>query len=393
MSSVRVVVASAATAVLCGGLAAAFLFCLDAVTATRSEQTWLVWCLPVIGFVLGLALDRFGAAAAAGMSLVIGGLVDGTSLPPRLAPQVVLATLLTHLGGGSAGREGTAVQMGAGVADVVARRCHVEDGAARRLVIAAGVAAGFGAVFGTPWAGALFAIEVPVLRRLQWRQAPITIAAAILGDVVARACGATHTLLPRPAPLPLSLAVGLRWCVVGVVVAAVAVAFIVAVRELKRVGERALPARSTRLAIGGVVVVVLWRLWGNETVLGLGVPSIVAALDGSTLSPTFWLAKFATTVVTVGSGFVGGEVTPLFGIGAGLGHALSSVVGLPTTLAAAVCMCALLATATRTPLAVIVMAVELFGAAMWPHLVVVVLVAAVLAHRFGIYAAQRSPNA
>jgi H+/Cl- antiporter ClcA len=392
VNAARVVVAGGITAALCGVFAAAFLLSLDIVTTTRSTFPLLIWCLPVIGLLLGAAIDRFGTAAAPGMSLVIDGLVDGTALPPRLAPQVVVGTLLTHLGGGSAGREGTAVQMGAGTAELVARRFHVVDATARRVVITAGVAAGFGAVFGTPWAGALFAIEVPVVRRLQLKLAPIAVMAALLGDVVARACGATHTSLPQPPLLTLSVDVFARWCAVAVVVAAVTIAFVVALRELKRLGERHIPARGVRLALGGVVVVVLWRAWGDDTVLGLGVPSIVASLDGSPVSPMYWLAKFATTVVTVGSGFVGGEVTPLFGIGASLGQALSSLVGLPSTLTAAVCMCALLAAATRTPLAVVVMALELFGATVWPHVLVVVVVAAVLAARFGIYGAQRSPT-
>jgi H+/Cl- antiporter ClcA len=139
-------------------------------------------------------------------------------------------------------------------------------------------------------------------------------------------------------------------------------------------------------------MLVLWRSWGSDDVLGLGVPSIVAALDNGAVSSWYWLAKFIATVITVGSGFVGGEVTPLFGIGAALGHAMSSHIGLPPTLTAAVCMGALLATATRTPLAIIVMTLEFFGAAIAPHVVLVVLVAGVAAHRFGIYSAQRTPG-
>ncbi len=394
MSRLLLACATLVVAAACGIAAAGFLGALDAVTMARTTTPLLIWALPLLGLLLGAAIDRFGVAAAPGMSLVVDGLVEGVALPTRLAPQVVLGTLATHLAGGSAGREGTAVQMGAGIGDVVARALHVHDSPQnRRLLITAGVAGGFAAVFGTPWAGALFALEVPVLRRLQWRWAPAALISAFLGDAVARRLGATHTAFAAPLQLSFSLDVAARWVVVAGVVAATTIAFVVAVREVKRALERHVPRRPLRLALGGVLMLVLWRSWGSDDVLGLGVPSIVAALDGGAVSSWYWLAKFIATVITVGSGFVGGEVTPLFGIGAALGHAMSSHIGLPPTLTAAVCMGALLATATRTPLAIVVMTLELFGASVAPHVVLVVLIAALPARRFGIYGAQRVSGA
>lgn len=382
--------ATISIAALCGVAAAGFLGALDVVTEARSATPLLIWSLPVLGFLLGAAIDRFGTAAAPGMALVVDGLVDGVALPTRLAPQVVLGTLVTHLGGGSAGREGTAVQMGAGIGDLVARTLHLDDSAHnRRLLLTAGVAGGFAAVFGTPWAGALFAIEMPVLHRLPWRWAPAALISAFLGDAVARRLGATHAAFAAPAHVSFSFDVAARWVVVAGVVAATTIGFVVAVREVKRALEQRVPRRPFRLALGGAVMIVLWRTWGSDNILGLGVPSMVAAVDGGAVSEWYWLAKFAATVVTIGSGFVGGEVTPLFGVGAALGHAMSSHIGLPPTLTAAVCMGALLATATRTPLAIVVMMLELCGVSIAPHLIVVVLVAALPARRFGIYGAQR----
>lgn len=372
---------------LCGVASAAFLWLLDEVTTLRGQHTWLPWTLPVIGVLIGVVYLRWGRPVQRGTGLVIDTLHDGgPPLPLRMAPMVLAGTLATHLGGGSAGREGTAVQMGASLADQLARLLGIK--VLRPVLISAGVAGGFGSVFGTPVAGIVFALELAVIGRMEARGLLALVVAALVGDQVTRALGIVHTPYPAVlAPAFTPLLVG-KLCALALAVALVAVVFIELTHAIRRVLERQVPLAPLRLALGGLAVVLLWRVTGDDY-LGLGVPTIVRAFHDPSLPPWAFAAKLGLTALTIGSGFIGGEVTPLFFIGATLGAAAAHVLGLPLPLAAALGMAALFGAAANTPLALAIMAVELCGASLLPHVVLVTCVAWALTGARGIYAAQR----
>ncbi|RYF11729.1 MAG: chloride channel protein, partial [Deltaproteobacteria bacterium] len=183
---------------LCGVASGLLLLLLEHATRLRLEHPWLVYGLPLAGLVMGAGYERFGKPIAAGSNLVIDTLyAGGPKLPARLAPMVLLGTVMTHLFGGSAGREGTAVQMGAGLADVLAH--HVPWGRAlRRHFLTAGIAGGFASVFGTPLAGTLFALEVVVVGRLEYVALLPALVAAVVGDAVTRSMGVRHMAVAAP---------------------------------------------------------------------------------------------------------------------------------------------------------------------------------------------------
>jgi len=298
-------------------------------------------------------------------------------------PMVLIGTVLTHLFGGSAGREGTAVQMGASMTDWLAHRLRL-DATLRRQLLAAGVAGGFGSVFGTPIAGTVFGLEFIVLGKLEYDALVPALVAATVGDVVTRGLGIVHTAYPLAPHVDLSWQVAGALAVIAIAVAATAMAFIELTHWLK--GLRSSWNLGVRMAIGGAVVVAMWQLVGTDAYLGLGVPGIVAAFAAA---PWYAFAlKLVFTAVTLGSGFLGGEVTPLFFIGATLGGALAPVLGVPAPLAAAVGMAAMFGTAAKAPLALSIMAVELCGASVLPHVVVVSVLAYVLTGRRSIYPSQ-----
>jgi H+/Cl- antiporter ClcA len=349
----------------------------------------LIFCLPLTGFALGAVLERVGKPVQAGSNLIIDTLHDGgPELPWRLAPGVLVGTVLTHLFGGSAGREGAAVQMGAGLADALAHRLACTR-PLRQHFLAAGVAGGFGSVFGTPIAGALFGLEFVVLGQIDYAALLPAVVAAVVGDMVTRSLGVVHTPYPTAAPLPLTPGMLLRWAAFAAAIALTGAVFIELTRWLKACLAICAPRLRWRMAAGGLAVVVLWQLAGTSAYLGLGVPGILRAFTDPTQPPQTFALKLVFTAVTLGSGFLGGEVTPLFFMGAALGNTLAGLLGLPLDLAAGLGMAGLFASAANTPLALTVMAVELLGREALPHAAIVCVLAYLLAGNRSIYSAQR----
>jgi H+/Cl- antiporter ClcA len=385
-------------AVAVGSASAFFLWSLDALTKVRFANPWLLWLLPVGGFAIGWLYHHYGKNASAGSNLLIDEIHQpGAAVPRRMAPLVLLGTLATHLFGGSAGREGTAVQMGGGIAAAFARVLKL-DAASVRLLLMAGVAAGFGSVFGTPIAGAVFALEVLVIGRMQYDALIPCFIASLVADWTCAAWGVGHT------HYHVAVAAASRidpWLFGKVVLSAIVFGLAGALfsfcsHKLADLFKRFIPRPELRPVAGGLLVIGLFFLSGTPDYLGLGVlgdrPESVTlpAMFGSMEIPAgAWMWKLAFTVITLASGFKGGEVTPLFFIGAALGNTLALAMGAPVDLFAALGFVAIFAGATNTPLASTLLGMELFGAGNGLYLATACIVAYRFSGHTGIYAAQR----
>ena len=375
--------------VLCGSSSALFLWLLERATAFRTGHEVIVYTLPVAGLAIGWIYERFGRSIQAGNNLVIDTIHgDGPEIPLRMAPMVLAGTVLTHVFGGSAGREGTAVQMGASITDWLSHRLRVGKDV-RRQLLAAGVAGGFGSVFGTPIAGMVFGLEFIVLGRIEYDALVPALVAAVIGDMTTRALGIGHTHYPALPHVPLTPMLLLKWLVFAAVVALVTTAFIELTHFIKKRGEKHIPRLPLRMFLGGLVVVGLWKLVGTSDYLGLGVPMIVRAFEDPNLPVYAFALKLVFTAVTLGAGFLGGEVTPLFFVGAALGSVLARLLGIPIELGAGVGLAAVFAASSNTPLALSIMAMELLGAPVFPHVVIVCVLAYLLSGHRSIYPAQR----
>lgn len=361
---------------LVGGLVglavAGFLWSLDWVTRLFWQYPGLFYVLPGFGWLGAQLYERLGRQAAAGTNLIIDQIHEpGGGVPLRMAPLVWLGTLLTHLGGGSAGREGTAVQMGGGIAGGLARFLGLSGPDLSRMLMS-GVAAGFGAVFGTPLAGTIFAMEVLTQGQIRLAATVPCLIAAAVGDQVVHLAGIAHTHYAIGEWGDTSVLDGwllAKVCLASVLFGLTSLLFVRLTHGVQRVLERTVPPPGLRPIIAAVALWGLVLVVGSRDYLGLGVNPNPANPHGVTLQSCFheggatswsWFWKLVFTAVTVGGGLRGGEVTPLFFIGAAVGNATARAVHAPVGLLAALGFLAVFAGGAKTPLACTLMAVELF---------------------------------
>jgi H+/Cl- antiporter ClcA len=392
----------AGMAAFVGSVSACFLWSLEQVTRARFANEWLIWLLPAGGFAVAWMYAKVGGRAAEGSNLLIDEIHQpAAGVPRRLAPLILLGTLMTHLVGGSAGREGTALQMGGGIAGMVARWGRLPAHRVRVLLMA-GVAAGFGSVFGTPLAGAVFAVEVLVVGRMAYTALAPCFIAALVAHWVCLGWGARHDAYPMVEvvhPLP-DLGLMGKVLVAAVAFGLTAAAFAASSHKLAEVWKKWVPSPEFRAAMGGFLLIGLVFLAGTRDYLGLGV--LAQHPDSLHLAGMFreagvpghaWLWKFAFTVVTLAAGFKGGEVTPLFFIGAALGNSLALAMGAPVDLFAALGFVAVFAAATKTPLACTFMGMEIFGAGLGIPLAAACFAACAISGERSIYTSQRRVRA
>ncbi len=346
--------------ILCGSASAVFLLSLEYVTGLRENHSWLIWLLPAGGLVSGVLYHYYGRTSEKGNALIFAEINQPQKqVPLIMAPLVYLGTVITHLFGGSAGREGTAVQMAGAISDKVARllRLDPED---RRLLLTAGVSAGFASVFGTPLAGAIFALEVSFLKRFRYEAIFPSFIAAVIADYTCRFWQVGHTGYSIPLVPSLTPVLWLWAVFAGLAFGLCAFVFIHSTDYLKDTFKKYISYPPLRLVAGGLVVALLLQITGAATFAGLGVPVISSAFYLE-LPPADFLIKLILTAITLGAGFKGGEVTPLFFIGAVLGNALAYFVPLPLALLAGMGFVAVFCGATNTPVASTVLGMELFG--------------------------------
>ncbi len=402
---------------LAGTASAAFLAALDRATDTRTDHPGIVWALPLAGLAVAFAYHRHGGDANRGSGLLIDEIHQPRAwIPRRMAPMVGIGSVVSHLFGASVGREGAALQMSGSLTDLVARRLRLPGGE-RRILLVAALAGGFGGMFGVPLAGAVFGIEVQAVRptgaELLRRARRVTTQEELrgrAGDALARWSSFAPMIWPSlvasfvadavvrklvehdraVTALHSHLDVDLfgRVALVGVACGLASLAFVGATDSVRHFTRRFVTSPPLRAVAGGVAVLALMSVFGRQY-LGLSLGLGEEALAGQDTSLWVPLLKIAFTAVCLGTGYVGGEVTPLFVVGATTGAATAPLIGLDPLIGAAVGFVAVFAAAASTPVACAVMAGEIFGWGLSLPAAVACLAALSCSSHRGIYPTQR----
>ncbi|MGO4912355.1 voltage-gated chloride channel family protein [Leeuwenhoekiella sp. W20_SRS_FM14] len=372
---------------IAGSISAFFLISLDWVTNYREAHLWIIALLPLGGFIVGLSYHLFGNSVVKGNNLLLEEFHNPKKIIPfKMAPLVLFGTLATHLFGGSAGREGTAVQIGGAVADQFTKIFNLSN-RDRKILLIAGISAGFASVFGTPLAGGIFALEVLILGRIRLDAIVPSFLAAVLADYFCTLWNVTHTQYHIDS-ITVMNPQNLIWALLaGIIFGLVSMLFSKSTHFWSALFKRYIKYPPLRPFVGGAIIAIAVYALGTTKYIGLGIPTIVDSFTMSMNSYDF-LIKILFTSFTLGAGFKGGEVTPLFYIGATLGNALIWFVPLPIDLLAGMGFVAVFAGATNTPIACTVMGIELFGIESGVFIALACSTAYLFSGHSGVYASQ-----
>ena len=346
--------------VVSGSASAFFLVALDWVTQIREKNNWLIWLLPIGGLLIGLGYHYWGKSVVKGNNLLLEEYENPQKIIPlKMAPLIFFGTLITHLFGGSAGREGTAVQMGGAIADQFTKLFQL-DASERKTILILGISAGFASIFGTPLAGALFALEVVYFSKINFKTILLSFFVAYIAYFTVELWHVKHTHYAILFVPEISF-MTLFWVLLAsILFGLAAMLFSRSTHFWGHLFSKTISFSPLRPFVGGCIIALAVYFIGTTKYIGLGIPMIVDAFSNPNTSYDF-LLKILFTGFTLGAGFKGGEVTPLFFVGATLGSTLSLIVPLPIALLAGMGFVAVFSGATHTPIACTVMGMELFG--------------------------------
>lgn len=384
---VRWLVLAGLTGLACGLAGAAFTWCVAQATALRGAHPWLLYCMPLAGLVIVFSYRAAGMENDSGTNQIIASVRGETRPPARLGPLIFLGSVLTHLTGGSAGREGAALQIGGSISAGLGRLLRVDE-RNTNTIIQCGMAGLFSALFGAPVAATVFTLEVVSVGKMYYSALFPCLLSALIANAIPRRLGLpaeTYPLSGVPELGPVSL---LQCGALAVLAALVSIAFCVLMHQAGRLYKKYLPNQYLRILAGAALVIVLTLLEGSGDYNGAGGPIIQLAVEGQVHVPWAFALKMLFTALTLGAGFRGGEIVPTLFIGSTFGCAVGPLLGLDPAFGAAIGMIALFCGVTNCPLASIFLAIELFGGGALPFFALACALSFLLSGRFSLYSSQ-----
>ena len=368
-----------------GFLGAGFHHALSFVTQTRGQYPWVLYLLP-LGGLLTLGIYRWlGLKNNRGTNEVIDAVLNDGYVNPAIAPAIFLSTAITHFLGGSAGREGAALQLGGASASLLGRLFHLKENE-QAIVTMAGMAAVFSGLFGTPLSATLFTMEFASVGTIFSPALLPCYLSALTASQLSAALG-THPETFPLAAASLTLVSGIQLVALAILVGIVGILMCFTLHEGEHLAKRLLPYSVVRIVVGALAVIGMTLLAGDQRYNGSGMEMAMQAVGGSAQWYDF-LLKLLFTAVTLSAGFKGGEIVPTFCIGATFGCAAGGMLGLDPGLAGAMGLVGLFCCVTNSPLAAIALSVEMFGSSNLPMFALVCVIGFVVSGNWGLYSSQ-----
>jgi len=371
-----------------GGVGTLFLYAIQSVTALRVARPWLLWLLPPVGVLIVLLYKSAGMGDDRGTNLMLVAVRNNEQPSLKTAPMIFIGTVLTHLVGGSAGREGAALQMGGSIGAQVGRWLRLDE-KDERMMTMCGMSAAFAAIFGTPIASAIFAMEVTSVGVMYYAAIVPCMVSSLVGYSVAAYFGIVpaHFILEGiPAFTIISM---LRVVILAILCAGLSILFCLSLQKTSYLYKRYLPNPIWRIVVGGLLLVGLTYLAGTGDYNGLGSKVITAAINESHAAKGAFLMKILFTVVTLGAGYKGGEIVPAFFVGATFGNVAGGILGLSPSFGAGLGLVAVFCGVTNCPITSLMISMELFGLQGLSFFAIACAVSYMLSGYYSLYSEQK----
>ena len=369
-----------------GVIGSVFHHCIDEVTHLRGEFTWLIYLLPLAGLFIVFIYRKAGLENDPGTNWVFISTQTSDTVPARMLPLIFVSTVLTHLTGGSSGREGAALQVGGSLGSILGKALKFshED---INVTILCGMSAVFAAMFGTPVAAAVFSMEVVVVGAIQYAALVPCIVAAVFAKYIAGLMGSKETIYAVHLDFAITPELIVQVIVLGILCGILGMIFCSLMHKTSHILAHLMPNPYVRAFVGGCIIIIFSLLLGTTDYNGAGTHMI----EKSFVTQVAWYAfiiKMLFTAITIGSGFKGGEIVPTLFVGATFGCVVGPLLGLPSSLAAAVSMIALFCGVVNAPIASIFLGVEMFGTSDIVLFAIVCAISYVCSGYYSLYSSQ-----
>ena len=370
-----------------GGIGAGFAIALTYVTSFRITHQWLLFLLPIGGLGIVGLYQLAGVKKSKGTNLVINAIHSNEEVPIYVAPLIIISTIITHLFGGSAGREGAALQVGGSIGNFFAKIFKFDD-KDTRIMIMCGMSACFSALFGTPIAAAIFSMEVISVGIMYYAALVPCVLAALIADGFAVYLGVSRAVYTIGSIPDLSFLSGSKMVLIGILFAIVSIFFCLGLHTAAKLYNKFISNSYLKIVIAGFMIIALRFIFQTTDYLGAGGDIIIASFFTSCAWYVFIL-KIVFTAATLGGGYKGGEIVPALFVGATLGSFLAPIFGLPVGLCAACGMVSIFCGATNCPLTSLLMSIEMFGLAPVKYCLIAIAISYLLSGYYSLYGSQK----
>ena len=381
------VIFAALTGAIVAFVGSAFYFALSFVTIVREQHSWMIYLLPIAGLLIVGLYRLMHYEKDGGTNLVISAIHSGDRIPLRMTPLIFISTVLTHLCGGSAGREGAALQIGGSIGNGLGTLFKFDE-KDKHVIIMCGMSAAFSTLFGTPMAAAIFPMEMVSVGVMYYMALVPCVVSSLTAHGIAVLLGVAGEAFHVTGIPNLSLVPSVKIVIVAVICAFISIGFCGFLHSIEGLYKKFLKNPYLRILVGGCAIVVLTLLVGTHDYNGAGMHTIEQAIEGHVL-PEAFLLKMLFTALTIGAGYKGGEIVPTFFVGATFGCLLGQFIGISPSLCAAIGMVSLFCGVTNCPISTLLISFELFGYEGMPYYLLAVAFSYMLSGYSGLYHSQK----